>query len=76
MARQGTTDKLDLLHALQKIDQDLIMQADGVKDLISMVEGMDISDVPAVLSIHMIVTRAASGTAGRTAEGMKDSKVV
>ena len=71
MAKQGTIDKMHLLHALQKIHQGMMAQADGVKDLLSIVEGTDACELPALL-----VTGVASDSHSRAAEGMKDSEEV
>ena len=53
-----------------------MMQADWVKDLISVVEGIDISDLPAVLPILGSVNGAVFITPSWDAEGTRDSQEV
>ena len=55
--------------ALQKVHQDLMIQVDGFKDLISVAEGMDVSDFPMVLPILGSVTGVVSITPSGSAEG-------
>ena len=59
LAKQGTVDKHGFSYDLWKIHQGLMMSADWVKDLISVVRGW-MSDLPAVLLILRLVTGAAS----------------
>ena len=57
VAEQGSVDKLDLLHALEEIHQDMIW---GVKGPINIVEVMDISKLAAELFILGSVTVVTS----------------
>ena len=75
-ARQANADNLGLLHAQQKIHYSLWMHMEGVKDLINVFEGIDVTDISAVLPLLGALTVAAFCPSGRAAEGMKDSKDV
>ena len=74
VTRQRTVDKLSLLCALQKNHQGLMMQADGVIDLINVVKGTHVANLPAVLPVLGLVIEAASNSPSRAAEEMKYSK--
>ena len=50
-AKQASDDKLHLLHALWRISKGLRKQVKGVRDLISMVEEVDTSNLHVVLPV-------------------------
>ena len=72
-SKKGIVDKLSVPCTLQKIYQGLMMQADGVKELIYIVEGTDISYLPVMVPFLQLVTWAFSRLPGRSASEMKDS---
>ena len=51
-----------------------MISADGVKDLINIVEGTGVSDLPAVLLILGLITEAVCGTPSRAAQESREFK--
>ena len=76
VAKQGIIDKLLLLHALWNIHLGLMMQVDRIKDLISIIEGMDISYSFAMLPILGSITGTVSSALCRSTEKSRESEEV
>ena len=70
VTRQWTIVKPLLLHALQRIHQSLMKQADDI----SLVKGMDVASLSVVLPIPRSVTGTASTMLSRVAERLKEPK--
>ena len=72
--RQGTTDKPGLPCAWQKTHQGLLMQDDGFKGLIDIIEGTGVANPPALMPALWLITRTACSLPARAAKETMDSE--